>query len=415
MSEEDIPSLEVPVLTPVLPDADPHEAAAAGPALAVEPPVAEVGSIPDTGLSMPDGDATSSLTRPSASDASVSTYDGNGLPIMPFLPPLPSPEPPLPPSRSAETRPAVPLASAVPPSSASSEPKDPATDAEPEPMTMEMAASHVTSPQSAPPKIPLAPMKRMQARFNPLADGMVYLVVFLGGFVGTTMRYGLNLIMPDALADTGILAGFHPATFIANMLACFIFATLTAYLSQASWIRKRARQLANRGLGMGMCGGFSTLSAMALEDLTAMHTGEIAGFMLYTLLSFLFGLIAAWSGSTLGLEAAAKRSARDAAAALADGDGHGDDGRHAGETPGATVAGMSVAMAETPASVGADGGSSTVSTVSSGGAPAPSTAVRVEQSEPLLATTLVPSFEPDPVTDEIPMVADPLRGEARER
>ncbi|WP_241222932.1 fluoride efflux transporter FluC [Bifidobacterium samirii] len=277
-------------------------------------------------------------------------------------------------------------------------------------------------------------MKRMQARFNPLADGVVYLVVFLGGFVGTAMRYGLNLVMPDALADTGVLAGFHPATFIANMLACFIFATLTAYLSQASWLRKRARQLANRGLGMGMCGGFSTLSAMAIENLTAMHTGEIAGFMLYTLLSFTFGLIAAWSGATLGLEAAARRAVRDAGPALAEGARHGDAGRHADAGAAASAAGASSSAAETSAvsaaavAVGAPesaGGPLSVLPPSDGavsgsashvGAAATASATaRVEQSEPLLATTLVPSFEPDPVTDEIPMVADPLRGEARER
>ena len=32
-----------------------------------------------------------------------------------------------------------------------------------------------------PPTIPLAPMKRMQARFNPLADGLMYVVVCTSG------------------------------------------------------------------------------------------------------------------------------------------------------------------------------------------------------------------------------------------
>ena len=42
-----------------------------------------------------------------------------------------------------------------------------------------------------PPQISLAPIKKLRAQFNPLADGLVYLVVFAGGFVGTAARYGL--------------------------------------------------------------------------------------------------------------------------------------------------------------------------------------------------------------------------------
>ena len=48
-----------------------------------------------------------------------------------------------------------------------------------------------------PPQIPLAPMKRMQARFNPLADGLMYLVVFVGGFVGVGFRRATDLLLPS--------------------------------------------------------------------------------------------------------------------------------------------------------------------------------------------------------------------------
>ncbi|WP_368087496.1 CrcB family protein, partial [Bifidobacterium bifidum] len=131
---------------------------------------------------------------------------------------------------------------------------------EPAPSTQEISASEIeySAPRPtglaaavAPPSIPLAPAKRVQAKFNPLADGMLYLVVFVGGFFGTAIRYGLSLLLPNPAAPSGLLHSFHTATFIANMLACFIFAALSTYMSQAAWIRKRIRQLVSRGVGMG--------------------------------------------------------------------------------------------------------------------------------------------------------------------
>ncbi|MBT1160670.1 MULTISPECIES: CrcB family protein [Bifidobacterium] len=285
--------------------------------------------------------------------------------------------------------------------------------AESAPTTQEFASTRVNASsghpivsilgkgQPAPPQIPLAPMKRMQARFNPLADGMLYLVVFLGGFVGTGMRYGLNLLLPNPAAPSGFFHAFHPATFIANMCACFIFAALSAYMSQASWIRKRARELTSRGVGMGMCGGFSTLSAMAIEDLTSIHNTQIGGFLFYTLVSFACGLLVAWIGTKLALRMAAKRAVRAIHEQMALGDGShiarssapgGDYGQPTGDLPDGVGP---VRTAEGHASAG-----DAQTAAGAGG-------------EDEIA--FVPSFEPDPVTDEIAMVADPVRGEAHAR
>ncbi|KFI48048.1 fluoride efflux transporter FluC [Bifidobacterium biavatii] len=302
-----------------------------------------------------------------------------------------------------------------------------------DPPTMEMSAAKINAAsgrpiaallgegQPAPPKIPLAPMKRMQARFNPLADGMIYLVVFLGGFVGTGLRYGLNLALPNPIAAGGFFSAFHPSTFIANMCACFIFAALSAYMSQASWIRKRARELTSRGVGMGMCGGFSTLSAMAIEDLTSLQASEIGGFAFYTLLSFACGLFVAWGGTMLALHAAEKHSRKAIHDAIDRGDGAnvarsqapaGDYGQPVARDGVRTAVSSNGAAANGQSAASHDGNGNAAQ---SGGP----TVVRADgttvQLDALTASKLVPSFEPDPVTDEIPMVADPLRGEAREQ
>lgn len=276
--------------------------------------------------------------------------------------------------------------------------------AEPDPATQEMTAAHARSyaagvphPKGAaaaadPPAIPLAPAKRVQAQFNPLADGMIYLVVFVGGCVGTAMRFALSLLLPAPAAAHGFFSAFHTATFLANMIACLIFAFVSTYMSQAAWIRKRVRQLTSRGIGMGMCGGFSTLSAMVIEELTSIHADQIGGFLFYMFASFVGGLIVAAAGVRLALAASARRSARVVAEALAAASGASASGRSgpAHAAPKRDVDG--VALADKPIMVGVSDDSVVAGDSGDGSA--------------------IPSFEPAPITDEIPMVGDPVTGDA---
>lgn len=289
---------------------------------------------------------------------------------------------------------------------------------EPSASTQEISAAQVRAqanpkPQGAaaaarPPQIPLAPIKRVQARFNPLADGMIYLVVFIGGMAGTALRYGLSLMLPATAASTGLWRSFHLPTFLANMVACFVFACLTSYISQATWIRKRVRQLTSRGVGMGMCGGFSTLSALAIEELTSLRADRLTGAMCYMLASFLGGLVVAWVGAKLGL-AAATRHARVVLSETR-GRQHGD--RHV--TGGQTIA-------VTEQLVPANGVPETVD-VPHVAAPGgdygqpqdqPSAVLPVLPVEGgTLENQVPPAYEPAPITDEIPLTGDPTTGEA---
>ncbi|PLS30580.1 family protein CrcB [Bifidobacterium margollesii] len=149
----------------------------------------------------------------------------------------------------------------------------------------------------------------------PLADPMIYLVVFLGGCLGTGMRYGLSLAnaatasggSAAGASDGGVWSAIHLGTFTANIVACFIYAALAAYMSQALWIRKRSRELVSRGFGMGMCGGLSTMSTLAFEQFGDLARGNIFGVLVYVLLSFGFGVLFAYFGVRLALALARRR------------------------------------------------------------------------------------------------------------
>lgn len=157
---------------------------------------------------------------------------------------------------------------------------------------------------SNPPQIPLAPMKRVQARFNPLADGLMYLVVFVGGFVGVGCRRGLDMLLPSANGTP-----FVVGTFVSNMLACFLFAMLTEYMATASWLRRRVRQAVSRGVGLGFLGGLSTMSGVMLETMEGLREHHVSSAFGYLAGSFVGGIVAALAGVAV-MQFALARGAR---------------------------------------------------------------------------------------------------------
>lgn len=225
-----------------------------------------------------------------------------------------------------------------------------------------------------PPQISLAPIKKLRAQFNPLADGLVYLVVFIGGFVGTAARYGLSALWPAH--DTG----FPVATFVANMAACLLFSLLAETMASASWLRRRVRQLASRGLGLGLCGGLSTMSTVMLEGLRDILGHDPWMAVSYMLASMVGGVLCCVAGVCLAHVFTASRAAQSMRR------------MSLGSSPAHGV--HAVKMNQDAAAVGADSGDSVGADVADG-----------------TANGMPASFEPTPITAEIPMVPDPVTGE----
>lgn len=310
-----------------------------------------------------------------------------------------------------------------------------------------------------PPQIPLAPMKRMQARFNPLADGLMYLVVFIGGFVGVGFRRAADLLLPSVNGSP-----FVVGTFVSNMLACFLFAMLTEYMATASWLRRRVRQVVSRGVGLGLLGGLSTMSGVMLETMEGMREQRFGSVLGYLAGSFAGGLIAAAVGVALMQALLARGTRKRVRNAIADAstasvssmsDSGESDAYDTVQNVQMTDTAVSATQSVTQTVPMADSGESDVPAAQNvqnnvpdaqgvrhvkvadaahsaaqaalEAAQAAQQAAQVAQqvaqtgqvpkieSQPQSSQPVapLPSFEPKPVTAEIPLVADPTTGEVR--
>jgi len=121
-------------------------------------------------------------------------------------------------------------------------------------------------------------------------DLAVLATVSLGGVLGSLGRYAVGAAIPRA---TG---GFPWATLAVNVSGAFAMGLLVAYLVD----RPGAHRLARPFIGVGVLGGWTTFSALAVDvvQLGAAHRVEVA--LVYVTTTFLVGTLAVAAGSALG-------------------------------------------------------------------------------------------------------------------
>ena len=117
-----------------------------------------------------------------------------------------------------------------------------------------------------------------------------YLAVAIGGLVGTGLRLACDLAFPHADGELPV------ETLIVNLVGAFAL----GWLAGGLWTRPTTPMWLKAGLGSGLIGSFTTLSAVMASLIALTGVGEPWLAVLYLLLSVVGGLGLAAAGLRIG-------------------------------------------------------------------------------------------------------------------
>lgn len=113
------------------------------------------------------------------------------------------------------------------------------------------------------------------------------LIIGTGGFLGSIARY--------LISQLNLTISFHSipvGTLTVNVAGSFLIGFLTGIAEKSMILTPEWRLF----LMVGLCGGFTTFSAFANENLMLIHNGQGLAVLLYTGLSIFLGFLAVYLG-----------------------------------------------------------------------------------------------------------------------
>ena len=117
-----------------------------------------------------------------------------------------------------------------------------------------------------------------------------YLLVFIGGGLGSTLRHVVNIVCPRLFGTN-----FPYHTFIINITGSAIMGLIAGYLA----FKGDAAQSWRLFLMTGILGGYTTFSAFSLDAAVLYERGEIALALVYVLGSVVLSILGLFAGLAL--------------------------------------------------------------------------------------------------------------------
>ena len=121
-------------------------------------------------------------------------------------------------------------------------------------------------------------------------DLAVLATVAIGGVIGSLGRYAVGAALPHQGGD------FPWATLVVNVTGAFAMGLLVAYLVDRPGVHRLARPF----VGVGLLGGWTTFSALAVDAVQLGQSGQEQVALIYVAATFLVDTLAVAAGSVLG-------------------------------------------------------------------------------------------------------------------
>ena len=119
---------------------------------------------------------------------------------------------------------------------------------------------------------------------------MSYLLVFVGGGLGATLRHAINMICARCLGT-----GFPYGTFIINITGSTVMGLIAGYLA----FKGEASQPWRLFIMTGILGGYTTFSAYSLDSMLLYERGELGLAAFYVIGSVVISIAGLAAGLAL--------------------------------------------------------------------------------------------------------------------
>ena len=116
------------------------------------------------------------------------------------------------------------------------------------------------------------------------------LIVGSGGFIGTVLRYLVSRYFQQTFVSS-----FPFGTFAVNIIGCLILGIIYGVSEKTAILSDELRLF----LTVGLCGGFTTFSTFANENVAMLRDGEFFQFALYMAASVFCGFVALYLGNLI--------------------------------------------------------------------------------------------------------------------
>ncbi|MFZ1679119.1 MAG: fluoride efflux transporter CrcB [Saprospiraceae bacterium] len=118
----------------------------------------------------------------------------------------------------------------------------------------------------------------------------ILLLIGIGGFIGSIARYAaaswLTRIIPSV---------FPYGTFAVNITGCLAIGLIYGLSQRFHWVTPEWGFF----LATGFCGGYTTFSTFAYENITLLQNSNYLMFAMYSIGSFAIGLLSVFAGIAL--------------------------------------------------------------------------------------------------------------------